>query len=40
MAANNFGSMPAMLFYTLRIDMLLCPIKLLFCNVFIGSIDY
>ena len=39
MAANNSGSMPGMFFYPVRIDMLLCLIKLLFCNVFIESFN-
>ena len=36
MVANNYRSMSGMFFYPIRIDRLLCSIKLLFCNVFIG----
>ena len=32
MTANNSESMLGMFFYPIRIDMLLCSIKLLFCN--------
>ena len=40
MAVNNSESMPGLFFYSVRIDMLLYSIKLLFCNVFIGSFNY
>ena len=40
MTANNYESMSGMFFYPVRIDMILCLIKLLFCNVFIKSFDY
>ena len=39
MTANNSGSMLCMFFYHVRIDILLGSIKLLFYNIFIGSVD-
>ena len=40
MVAKNFGSMSGMFFYTVRIDMLLCLIKFVFCNIFIEFFYY
>ena len=39
MTTNNSGSMLNM-FSIHKIDMLLCSIKLLFCNIFIRLFDY
>ena len=39
MVANDSGSLLGIFFYQIRIDMLLCSIKLLFCNIFIESFD-
>ena len=40
MATNNFGSMPGMLSNKYELICFIVLIKLLFCNVFIGSFDY
>ena len=36
MTTNNFGSMPSMFFYLVRIDMFLCLIKLFFVMYLLG----
>ena len=36
MAANNFRYMPGVLFYLVRINMLICSIKLLFYYYLLG----
>ena len=40
MAANNSGSMLGILFTQYELICFIVSIKLLFCNVFIGSFDY
>ena len=37
---NNLAMFFQYIFYQIQIDMLICSIKLLFCNVFIRSFDY
>ena len=36
MATNNFISKAGMFFYPVRIDMLLCLIKFVFCNILLS----
>ena len=40
MTAGNFGSMSGMLSTNYELIFFIVSIKLLFCNVFIGSFDY
>ena len=40
MIANNFETMPSMLSIQYELICFIVSIKLLFCNVFIGSFDY
>ena len=40
METNNFGSMPGMFSIKYELICFIVPIKLLFCNEFIGSFDY